>query len=83
MKKLATLSLAAALSLTLAACGGNSAENTTVTNDITLNADDAVVTDNLTAVDTLANDTSLAIDNAADATGNTLDAAGNTVTNAL
>ncbi len=70
MKKILTASLVAASALTLAACGGSTTENVTVTNEIVLNegdvlVDNLAVDDSLTAIDN-------ATDNLADATGNAL-----------
>ncbi len=81
MKKFALAPLAITAALALSACGGNTAENTTVSNDVVLNEELSVV-DNSTAVESLnASDTIL--DNAAADTLNAADAAGNTVANTL
>ncbi len=78
MKKFA---LAIAATLALTACGDKSAETVNVSNDIVLN-EEGVVSENLTAVDTL-NATDAAIDNAAADTLNAADTAGNAVANTL
>ncbi len=78
MKKFA---LAIAATLALTACGDKSAATVNVSNDVVLN-EEGVVSENLTAVDTL-NATDAAIDNAAADTLNAADTAGNAVANTL
>lgn len=82
MKKIAFASLTVAATLALAACGGNTAENTTVTNEIVLNDEEPVLDGNLTAVDAI-NTSEPVLDDAAEATLNATDATGNAVANTL